>query len=136
MKKMKKLGFVPLLLSVLGCAVVESGSSRDEDEAVQGNENVATPQKGGTGTGTGTGSGSDAPELERIPCGIAKMLSEDCSSCHSDSPTFGAPMSITSYEDLMAASITQPSRSVFDVLLDRVEDPSRPMPPAPYERLD
>lgn len=45
-------------------------------------------------------------------------------------------MPLETYEDLMAPAITDPSRTVFDLVLARAQDEARPMPPAPYDRLD
>jgi hypothetical protein len=71
-----------------------------------------------------------------VPCEVKEILNDGCLRCHSASPAFGAPMPLETYEDLMAPALTDPSRSVYDLVLERVQDQTRPMPPAPYERLD
>jgi hypothetical protein len=71
-----------------------------------------------------------------LPCDVKEILSNGCSNCHSAEPTFGAPMSLETYEDLMAPGFTDPSRTVYDLVLERAQDASRPMPPPPNERLD
>ncbi len=84
--------------------------------------------------------GQSAPpvmvESGGIPCDVKEILNDGCATCHSSAPAFGAPMSLETYEDLMAPALTDPSRTVYDLVLERAQDPSRPMPPAPYERLE
>lgn len=71
-----------------------------------------------------------------IPCEVKELLNDSCLSCHSASLAFGAPMPLETYEDLMAPALTDPTRSVYDLVLERVQDESRPMPPPPNEKLD
>jgi hypothetical protein len=73
---------------------------------------------------------------EEVPCEVREILSDGCLSCHSASLAFGAPMSLETYADLMAPALTDPSRSVYELVLERVQDSASPMPPVPYERLD
>lgn len=67
-----------------------------------------------------------------LPCDVEKVLQEKCQSCHASSPTFGAPMPLTRYEDLSAAA---GASTVLDEVLTRVQDDKSPMPPAPAARL-
>jgi mono/diheme cytochrome c family protein len=64
-----------------------------------------------------------------LPCDVKAMLVKECVSCHGSPPTQGAPISLTSYADLTAASKTHPGKTVADVSLLRMKDTSSPMPP-------
>jgi hypothetical protein len=67
-----------------------------------------------------------------LPCDVAAVLSEHCSECHGEKLDFGAPMSLVSWQDLIAERKGAPTH---DAVLARVRDDDMPMPPAPYARL-
>lgn len=93
---------------------------------------------GGTGTGgvggggggnTGGGSAMFDPDagLTGLPCDVAALMRTRCISCHGTPPTGGAPMALTSRDDLLATSPimgTYAARSLF-----RMRDTMAPMPP-------
>ncbi len=70
-----------------------------------------------------------------VPCDVAATLGAHCSTCHGATPQFGAPMSLVTYADLMAAGKSDPSRKNAELIAARVHDERRPMPPAPNARL-
>lgn len=59
-------------------------------------------------------------------CEVQAMMNKHCTRCHADSPIFGAPMSLTSYADLTAASPN--GGIVYDRALALIK--SGTMPPA------
>ncbi|MDD9947546.1 MAG: hypothetical protein OXU20_41280 [Myxococcales bacterium] len=67
-------------------------------------------------------------------CGVRDMLATQCGNCHGSEPSFGAPMSLVSHDDLMAASPAD-GRPNFVVAMERIKDDRRPMPPAPNPKL-
>ncbi|MDB4990158.1 MAG: hypothetical protein JWN04_5336 [Myxococcaceae bacterium] len=69
-----------------------------------------------------------------LPCEIAAVLAP-CTECHAQRPLFGAPMALSSWDDLHAPSSTEPREPVYRRVLERVSDDAMPMPPAPRERL-
>jgi hypothetical protein len=66
-----------------------------------------------------------------MPCDVLALLATKCVACHSDPPSGGAPMPLTSFADLTAPSVTQPSQSVAQLCAARMQDTASPMPPAP-----
>ncbi|GAA4281137.1 hypothetical protein [Gaetbulibacter aestuarii] len=51
---------------------------------------------------------------------IAGIMSGNCTSCHSDPPTQGAPQSLTSYTQV---------KNYVDLIIARVNSSTNPMPP-------
>jgi hypothetical protein len=96
----------------------------------------------GDGDGsTGADDSADegpAPGGDGLPCDVLDVLAEDCWMCHSDPPKFGAPMSLTSHDDLLLPAVSDPARTVADLVAVRVNDPDGVMPPTgrlPEDRL-
>jgi hypothetical protein len=101
---------------------------------------------GGAGSGlvAGTGGATGAPEAGNggtggsvttinlgLPCDIANILSTHCQQCHSNPPIAGAPMALMTYGDLVAPARSDPTKSAGAMALSRMQDATRPMPPAP-----
>jgi hypothetical protein len=82
------------------------------------------PSAGGTANGSGA-------IYTNLPCDVDAVLSTYCRTCHGPVPLGGAPMSLITYDDLMAPAKSDPSQRVADVCLARMQDPSSPMPPTP-----
>ncbi len=70
-----------------------------------------------------------------LPCAIENVLGAHCRTCHGATPSFGAPMSLVSYEDLHAKAKSAPSRSVYELVGERIHDEAHPMPQPPNHRL-
>jgi hypothetical protein len=90
-----------------------------------------TAEDGGSGTGsvnTGGGAASDPDGgLTGLPCDVAALMRTRCISCHRTPLSGGAPMPLTSRDELLAASPimgTYASRSLL-----RMRDTMAPMPP-------
>lgn len=95
---------------------------------ISGDVNPVDPASGLAGPGAGAVSG------DQSFCAVKAILDTSCSRCHGAEPAAGAPMSLTSHADLMANSRID-GRPNFMVMLDRVKDSSRPMPPVPNPML-
>ena len=78
---------------------------------------------GGSGGSNGSGSGGD------LPCDVQTVLSDHCTSCHGNPPSNGAPMSMVTYDDLIAPGLG--GASVAQRALVRMTSTTSPMPPAP-----
>ncbi|MDD9941260.1 MAG: hypothetical protein OXU20_09500 [Myxococcales bacterium] len=92
-------------------------------------ENIAAP--GEVNTPTQPATGGDPQTF----CGVKQVLGNSCSNCHGATPAFGAPMPLVTHGDLMAASKSD-GRPNYMVILDRVKDEVRPMPPTPNPMLE
>jgi hypothetical protein len=84
---------------------------------------VGTGGFGGFGTG---GSGPTTPDattgttIEQIACRAKAISDARCSStCHTAPPTFGAPMSLVSWQDYQRPA-QDPSRKVYQASADRI----------------
>ncbi|MCA9618778.1 MAG: hypothetical protein KC731_07145 [Myxococcales bacterium] len=104
-----------LVVGVLTLAAACGGSS-------------GTTGDGGSGSGTGTGTGP-ATAGEGLPCDVAEVLALECQSCHGDPLTGQAPMALLSYDQLMAAGLSDPSKTMAQLSLERMQDAGAPMPP-------
>jgi hypothetical protein len=77
-----------------------------------------------------SGSPAAAPSALRLPADVARVLGENCTSCHAATPRFGAPMSLVTYADTQRAAVTTPTQRVWQLLGARTHDARRPMPPS------
>ena len=73
--------------------------------------------------------GPGVPAAEGLPCDVAKVLATSCTSCHGMRPKAGAPNALVTYDDLVAKSEDDPSRTVAEVSLERMKSTTKPMPP-------
>lgn len=81
----------------------------------------------------GAPTGTAEPAL---PCEVQTLLRKECGACHGRNNEYPAPMKLETYADLHAAAPSDPASKVYAKLLERVQDPTRPMPPPQFsERL-
>lgn len=140
-------------MAVLGllsaCSLVPEEAPQDDDGIMGSTSGMAGPADA-TGEGPGGEGGSDSGDADEspedddvpddgavgdLPCEIDAILSASCRSCHSDPPN-GAPFSLVSLADLSAPALSDPSRSVAEVALERMQSADNPMPPAPGTPVD
>jgi hypothetical protein len=138
----KKILFVPILFFLAGCSAgtVEDPASSQETNSTSGSggsQSGAGGSKSSQGSSGSTGSGGSVAVTmpTGLPCDVRDLLVSNCTGCHTDPPQNGVPVSLASYEDLMAQSITDPKRKVADVALTRMQAQTRPMPPSPNPRV-
>lgn len=112
------------VLFVLGSTFSTTACSEDDARGLAG-----PPRDSGTGTGgNDSGGGTGASGL---PCDVAAVLAnEQCTVCHGSTPAGGAPMSLVTYENLTAPSLTVPSESMLARSIARMQDTVSPMPPS------
>jgi hypothetical protein len=84
---------------------------------------------------------SGAAPAGGIPCDVLEVLRANCHECHGETPKYGAPMALVDYDDLQVPAISDPTRTVYELVAERLEDEAAPMPPidpmqaADHERL-
>ena len=85
---------------------------------------------GGGAAGTAGAAGAGGA-LDGLPCGLADMLSMKCNGCHGDPQAGGAVTPLTTYGELTAPSAFDPTKTVAQVALDRMQtmDAMVAMPP-------
>jgi mono/diheme cytochrome c family protein len=91
-----------------------------------------------TGPDAGNGVGSPKPKSTGtdteavsadLPCDVAQLLTDKCTSCHGNLPSGGAPNRMVSAADLEAASLSDPTKSTAELSVARMRDAQKPMPP-------
>jgi hypothetical protein len=75
-------------------------------------------------------SGGGAESGAGLPCEVDAVLASHCRGCHSDPPRYGAPMPLTKLADLHAPAKSDPTRTVAELVPERLDDPASPMPPS------
>ena len=103
------------------------------DGTMLGATGTTPSDDGGTSTATNGADGSVAGPAD-LPCDVQQLLATHCTSCHSDPPVSG-PMGLVTYADLSAPSKSDPSKSVAELSLSRMQSSTTPMPPSPAARV-
>ena len=80
--------------------------------------------------GTEEGSGDTAPVDGGIPCEVQELLAAECWMCHDETPSFGAPMSLVTIDDFSVPAVSDVTRPVFELVLERTAADTKPMPPS------
>jgi hypothetical protein len=113
---------VVAVLAAMACGTSDTATS-DEDAGAPIDEAGAvlppsgpTP-KGPAGTGLATG----------LPCDVQAVLENRCLACHSGP----SPAPLLSYEDLVAKSTVDPTKTLAQLALERMKSKTSPMPPPP-----
>jgi hypothetical protein len=67
-----------------------------------------------------------------VPCDVAAVISENCTTCHSNPAKFSAPMPLMAHSDFQATAKTDPTKKVYQVTPARINatDITQRMPPA------
>ena len=117
-----------------------SGSCAGGSGGGGGTGGTTQPGSGGSG-GTGgasqvgsggTGGGADAGiPGGSLPCDVQTLMVSRCDSCHGTTPAGGAPRSLVTYADLTKADLSNGSMTEAQVALQRMQNTTSPMPPAP-----
>ena len=111
-----------LIASVLAAAIAAGCYTGGDTVQITAGSTAPGASAGGTQVASASVSG--------LPCDVATVLATSCSSCHGAVPSGGAPNTMMTYEDLVAPSISDPSRSVAELAVARMQDATRPMPPS------
>ncbi|HEY6881433.1 MAG TPA: hypothetical protein VI299_25585 [Polyangiales bacterium] len=80
----------------------------------------------GAKSGDSSTPGGDA-NANGLPCDVDALLQKSCRSCHGSKPIGGAPMSLVTYEDLAATSLSDPTLNYGEQSLASMQDGSMPV---------
>lgn len=122
--------------SILGLIVAITGAGLIALASACGTSNAGDASGGdplteaGTGTNVGPGEGAG-----KLPCDVDAVLATSCRTCHAAPPQFGSPMPLLTLADLHAPAKSDPSRKVYELVVERIADDVKPMPEAPNPRL-
>ncbi len=99
--------------------------------ACSGN-NSASPDAGVDAAGAAE---SGAQVSTGLPCDVDAVLQTHCRKCHASTPVYGAPMPLVTHADLTAPAKSDPSKKVYELVVQRIRDDAKPMPQPPNARL-
>ncbi len=117
---------VPLCLGQHACV------GDDDDGAIDDGVDDDDGDDGDTGDDDDEGDDGDDtgdPAAPGLPCEVRDVLAAECGGCHGDPPSFGAPMELVDFADLHVPSKSDPTRSVFELVAERLVAVANPMPP-------
>ena len=108
-----------------------------------GGTNAIGSGTGGSGSSSGaamgsggsigsTGSGGSTSTASDLPCDVATLLANKCTTCHGPHPAGGAPMSLTTYAQMTGPAISDPTTTMAVVAVSRMMSTTTPMPPVGY----
>ena len=82
-------------------------------------------------SGTGGATIGGGPGIGEVAdwCSARSVFQDNCLECHGTQPLYGAPMSLVTFNDLHARSVTNPSKYVYEMIAMRIHDDQKPMPP-------
>jgi hypothetical protein len=97
-------------------------------------------EEGGAGARPGSDVGTDASTATDggasvgqtgLPCDVEAVLKRNqCLNCHGASLSLGAPMPLLGHGDLKAPAKSDASKTVAELMVLRMRDASKPMPPS------
>ena len=93
------------------------------------------PGAGGSGVGgrAGTG-GSMVTGGGNLPCDVQAVYQARCTTCHSATPSNGAPMPLVTRDNLIAPSFNNAAQTFAQRTVAGMQATTAPMPPAPGTR--
>lgn len=122
---------------ITGLALLSVPACDDEAAPTAGPNGVpgdaaTDPSAGGDGDPSGNGGG-EIPADSGLPCDVREALVSSCTECHGRQRRFGAPMSLTTYEELHAEVASDPSRPTWELVGERIASTTDPMPPQGFD---
>jgi mono/diheme cytochrome c family protein len=121
-----RTAFLSSALFIAAAAGCYTGSAVDTNRAPDApSANVDGTEPGSQQPGTTPVDGTPTG----VPCEIAEFLKTQCSECHGGTPSGGAPNRLLTWDDLSAPSEGDPSTTVAQLALSRIQSTKRPMPP-------
>src|ERR1700761_1361707 len=122
-----RLPFLAASVALAAIAGCYSGSAVDTNRQPPPASQVVTSTNGTDPTGPNNSSQSVAP-ASGLPCDVAVLI-KTCDGCHGSPTANDAPDTIVTYADLTAKSMSEPTKTVAELALERMKSTSRPMPP-------
>jgi hypothetical protein len=93
------------LLAEADIATIEAWVSAGMPSGSCGGSGGSGGAGGSGGSGGGAGGSGGFPQTEGgLPCDVQNFLTAQCTSCHANPPSNGAPMPLRSYADLMTTN--------------------------------
>jgi hypothetical protein len=119
-------------VSVAAALFAACGGSTEDAGLSDANPPSGAGNGGAAGSGPGSGGAGSGPGGDAFPCEIATFLASRCLGCHSEPPTEGVPMALTT-----PGAFTQPStedgKTVAQLSVERLHAGAGIMPPKPEQ---
>ncbi|MBI5535201.1 MAG: hypothetical protein HY898_20915 [Deltaproteobacteria bacterium] len=119
---------LPMLLLALAAGCYTGGATAGPGDEIGGST-------GGPGEQGAGGSPVDTFG-EGLPCDVAQLMKTRCVSCHNSPPVGSAPMPLVSRADLLAPAKSDPSKTVAQRSLERMQAGTMPPMPATQATAD
>jgi mono/diheme cytochrome c family protein len=124
MRHLVLCGFIALAVGAAFACGGSSATSSDDDggapvDLVPEGGGASLPPSGPAGTGLVTG----------LPCDVQAVLEDRCLACHSGTMAAAPPM--LTYDDMIAKSKLDPTKTLAQLSLERMKSTTSPMPPPP-----
>jgi hypothetical protein len=124
----RTISFLSATVISLGLALTAACGS-DALSSLDSTDKGASSGKDSPGDGDGglgTASAGDSSGPSGLPCDVDAIVKQKCQNCHGADPTFGAPQSLVTHDQLAA---------VAPRVIARIKDAAKPMPPVPNPTL-
>jgi len=118
----KALPLALMLAALAGCYAGNRGAygvTGDDDDTVN----------------TGGDAGPELSSLTGVPCDVAQLIQTRCIRCHNDRPLSASSLPLMTYANWVASSPRDGYATVGELAISRINDDTKPMPPAPEPRL-
>ncbi len=113
-------------------APMQPGAAGSDDQAQRGRADGGIASDAGPNV---VHEGRVSTGETELPCGVADIIETSCQGCHAREPGLLAPMALVTEEDFAAPAVNDSSRAVRELVIERIHDPVRPMPPPASRRL-
>jgi len=122
-----------LVVAAGGCGDYARPVTPTADTHVVNDTAVGTDASVGVDVAGDVAAGQDLvnPGDGSIPCEIRTFLTDNCISCHGATLVGDSPMALLTYDDFLAPSRIDPSKTIAETSRSRIRSASRPMPPTP-----
>ncbi len=118
------------LAAGIACSTSSGTEATNDDDAgttpspTPTSTSTSSPPEGPAGTGANTG----------LPCDVQAVLENRCIACHSGEMAGVAPL--LNYADMMKKAVSDPTKTLAQLSLERIKSTTSPMPPKPAEAPD
>lgn len=130
-------GVTPIVSGTAGTQMTDppsSGTGGAGGSAGGGVAGSSSPNAGTSGADAGTPSPTQGCTASGLPSDVQAVFTANCVACHGSTPIAGVPASLTTYAALTASSKTDPTETVAQEAVVRMQSATMPMPPAPLTR--
>jgi hypothetical protein len=122
----------PIALAALGLLACSTELQHSVDGGANGDDSVLPD--GGTNSNASDGGGG-AGGSAASSCEVLTIVQTKCGACHGKALTYGAPMSLTTFAELVAPAPVAKDKLVYQQIGVRTHDALKPMPPKNYPPL-